>query len=155
MRLRSGLWPDHSNIWNLFCLDLLWWWVGLFLCLGTDTLHDPLSLKFQITSILAMCYTTGTIIFKCLQIHTVIQCSLAVHFHLKNPLTCLYTDLWKDSQDMTGATFFLFVINLLQLGLMKPQVFRHSLVTFSRQMSLYNYSYVVFWNLFRSCHISL
>jgi len=42
----------------------------LFLCLGTDKLYDPLSLKFQITNILAMCYKIGRNIIKCLQTHT-------------------------------------------------------------------------------------
>lgn len=151
MRLRSGLWPDHSNIWNFLCLDQLWWWfIPLF-----RNRHVAWPTFFKVSDH----KHPGNVLYNWNNYFQMpadsYSHSLAVHFHLKNPLTCLYTDLWKDSQGMTGAKFFLFVINLLQLGLMKPQAFIHPLVTFSRQMSLYNYSYVVFWNLFRSCHISL
>lgn len=117
----------------------------LFLCLGTDTLHDPLSLKFQFKNILAMCYTIGTIILKRLQIHTFLSrgtlsfkesFDMSLHWPLKG----------QSRHDW--CKFFSICDQSASIGTDEAP----SLQTSSCNLFQTN---VVFWNLFKSCHISL
>lgn len=144
--VRTLTWP-----WNFLCLDpIRWWFIPLF-----KNRHAAWPTFFKVSDH----KRPGNVLYNwnnyiLMPADSWISLS-RVHCHLKDPLTCPYTDLLKGSQGTTGAEFLLFVINLLQLGLMEPQVFRNPLVTFSRLMSLYNSSSVVLWNLFRSRHIAL